>query len=88
VANIKSAKKRVLITRKKRERNFIVRSMVKNILKKYDLAIKSGQSDNAKLALSKAMSILDKAAKKGVLHKNTAARKKSRLAKKLNTSLV
>ena len=88
MANIKSAKKRVLITRKKRERNFIVRSMVKNTLKKYDLALQTGQAEAAQLALAKAASILDKAAKKGVLHKNTAARKKSKLAKRLNASLA
>ena len=81
--NIKSAKKRVLVTEKKTERNKAVKSEVKTEVKKFLNLVKSG--DKAATALFPyTCSVIDGAVTKGVLKKNTAANKKSGLAKKLN----
>ena len=81
--NIKSAKKRVLITEKKNARNSSEKSALRTSVKKAKVAIESGDS-NAAEAVKTASINLDKAATKGLMHKNTANRKKSRLAKALN----
>ena len=81
--NIKSAKKRVLITEKKNARNASEKSALRTSVKKAKVAIEAGDS-NAAEAVKKASVSLDKAASKGLVHKNTADRKKSRLAKALN----
>ena len=73
MANIKSAKKRILVINKKTLRNKMVKSAVKTAIKKVAVA-----------ALSAATKAIDMAATKGVFHKNTASRKKSRLAKLVN----
>ncbi len=88
MANIKSAKKRVLIAQKNTERNTAFKSAIKTAVKKV-LAIAVSE-DKAELnaALSKVYQLCDKAVSKGILHRNTAARKKSRLTiavKKLTT---
>lgn len=84
MANIKSAKKRILTSNKKAAANKSVRSQVKTAVKKVRTAIDSGDKTAAAAALSAAESTINKAASKGVLHKNTASRKVSRLAQAVN----
>ena len=79
MANIKSAKKRVLIAEANRQRNVAVKSEIKTALKKA-LALAAGDDKDAlNASISQVYKLCDKAVSKGVLHKNTAARKKSRL---------
>ncbi len=79
MANIKSAKKRVLIAEQNRIRNVAFKTSIKTALKK-TLELAKGEDQEAlNAALSKAYQLCDKAVSKGILHKNTAARKKSRL---------
>ena len=85
MANIKSAKKRVLVNQKKAERNKSIKSAVKTSIKKVEVAIEAKDKEAATVALQNAISTIDKAATKGVYHKNTAARKVSRLSKAVNT---
>ena len=85
MANIKSAKKRVLVNRKKAERNKSIKSAVKTSIKKVEAAVAAKDKEAAVEALQNAISTIDKAATKGVYHKNTAARKVSRLSKAVNT---
>ena len=80
MANIKSAKKRILVNRTKAERNKAIKSGVKTSVKKVTAAIAANDKDAAKAALLAATATIDKAASKGVFHKNTASRKVSRLA--------
>lgn len=84
LANIKSAKKRVLVNRTKAERNKSIKSAVKTSIKKVEAAIAAKDKEAASAALLNAISTIDKAASKGVYHKNTAARKVSRLSKAVN----
>ncbi len=84
MANIKSAKKRVLVIRTKTERNKAIKSKVKTYIKKVDTAIAEGDKAAAQAALLAATSEIDKATKKGVYHKNTSSRKVSRLAQAVN----
>lgn len=79
MANIKSAKKRILVTKKREERNKAAKSKVKTLVKKVEAAAKAGNKEEAAKALIVATSAIDKAASKGIYHKNTAARKVSRL---------
>ena len=79
MANIKSAKKRVLVNQKKAERNKSIKSGVKTSIRKVEAAVAAKDKEAAVAALQNAISTIDKAATKGVYHKNTAARKKSRL---------
>lgn len=85
MANIKSAKKRILVNRTKAERNKSIKSSVKTAIKKVDVAIAAKDKEAATAALINATSVIDKAAKKGVYHKNTSARKVSRLTKAVNS---
>lgn len=84
MANIKSAKKRILVNRTKAERNKAIKSGVKTSIKKVYAAIDAKDADAAKEALKNATVAIDKAATKGVYHKNNASRKVSRLAKAVN----
>jgi small subunit ribosomal protein S20 len=84
VANTKSAKKSIKVQERRRARNQFVKTRVRSSFKKANQAIAANESDQAKAEVVKAVSQIDKAVAKGVLHKNTAARKKSRLMKKLN----
>ena len=84
MANIKSAKKRILVAEKRAEKNKSVRSRVKTAVKKVDAAIAANDKAAAASALVAATTTIDKAASKGVYHKNTASRKVSRLAKAVN----
>lgn len=82
--NIKSSVRSVKTDAERRAKNFAVRSTVRTAARKTLEAINGKQADEAKTLLTTAISTIDKAAKKGVIHKNAAARKKSRLMKKLN----
>ena len=84
MANIKSAKKRVLVAQTKTARNKAIRSRVKTMTKKVEAAIAAGDKAAAQAALLAAISEIDKATSKGVYHKNTASRKVSRLSKAVN----
>lgn len=84
MANIKSAKKRILVNAKKTERNKAIRSKVKTMIKKVEAAAAAGDKELAKANLSLAIAEIDKACSKGVMHKNTAARRVSRITKSVN----
>lgn len=84
MANIKSAKKRIKVTQTKTLNNRMVKSALKTEIKKLEAAIAANNAEEAKAAFVQATKALDMAASKGVLHKNMVARKKSRLAAKLN----
>ena len=84
MANIKSAKKRILVINKKTMRNKMIRSSVKTAMKKVVLACQAGDKAQAQAALVAATKAIDMACSKGVYHKNNASRKKSRLAKLVN----
>ena len=84
MANIKSAKKRVLTSKVRQEKNKAVKSGVKTAVKKVLAAVEAGDKETATRQLLHATSVIDKAAKKGVLHKNTASRKISRLSLAVN----
>ena len=80
MANIKSAKKRILVIETKTLRNKMIKSKIKTLIKKVDAAVAAGDKALAAEALKNAVIALDKAGAKGVFHKNTASRKVSRLA--------
>jgi len=85
--NIKSAKKRVLVAERNHEKNVAVKSSIKTAVKKVLVALKSDK-DKVQELLNHAYKLLDSSVSKGVLHKNTAARKKSRLTKFVNKTLA
>lgn len=80
--NIKSAKKRVLVTDKKALQNKVVKTNLKTVLKKVDAAIEK-KADNSAEVIRLAIKKVDQAAAKNVMHKNTASHKKAALMKKL-----
>jgi small subunit ribosomal protein S20 len=84
LANIKSAKKRILVNQKKAERNKAIKSKTKTYIKKVYAAIEAGDKAQAQEALRLATVELDKAETKGVYHKNMTSRKVSRMAKAVN----
>ncbi len=81
---IKSSIRSVKTDAERRSSNFAAKSSVKTAIRKTAETITAGNTEEATTLLAKAASKIDKAASKGILHKNAAARKKSRLAKKLN----
>lgn len=83
MANIKSQKKRILTNEKRRLRNKAVKSELKTHVRRVREAISAGDKDAATSALQTAAKKLDKAATKGVIHKNQAAQRKSKLARQL-----
>lgn len=83
--NIKSAIKRVKVSEKNKAQNITVKSAMRTAVKKAETAIVNNDAE-AKTAFAAAASKLDKAAGKGLIHKNAAARKKSRMMKKLNAN--
>lgn len=85
MANIKSAKKRILVTKTKADRNKSIRSAVKTAMKKVDAAVAGNDKAAATAALENAISVISKATAKGVYHKNNCARKVSRLTKAVNS---
>ena len=82
--NIKSAKKRVLVIEKKTQINKAIKSALKTQIKKFLASVEAGNKEEATKVYSEIVSAIDSAASKGVLHKNNAANKKAKLAKKLN----
>ena len=84
MANIKSAKKRILVIETKPARNKAIKSKVKTYVKKVETAVARKDVEAAKAALKEAISVINKAGSKGVYHKNTCARKISRLTKAVN----
>jgi len=84
MANIKSAKKRIKVTQAKTMRNTMIKSALKTKIKKFEAAVASQDINLAKENFKVVVKALDMAASKGIIHKNKAARKKSRLALKLN----
>lgn len=86
MANTKSAQKAIRVSERRRLRNKPIRSALKTHVKKAEKAISSPAAGQVQEAVVDAISALDKAATKGVIHPNAAARRKSRLMKKLNQS--
>ena len=84
MANIKSAKKRILVTETKAARNKSIRSEVKTVTKKVEAAVAANDKAAAEAAFKNASSVIESACSKGIYHKNNAARKVSRLAKLVN----
>ncbi|MBS7009792.1 MAG: 30S ribosomal protein S20 [Anaerostipes sp.] len=84
LANIKSAKKRILVINTKTERNKAIKTKVKTYIKKVEAAVAAGDKTAANESLTACISEINKAASKGIYHKNTAARKISRLTKAVN----
>ena len=84
MANIKSAKKRVLVAERNAQKKKAIKTGVKTAVKKVNAAIEGGDKKAADEALLNATSLIDKACSKGVFHKNTASRKVSRLASAVN----
>ena len=82
--NIKSAKKRVLVNEKKALQNQVLKSVLKTSIKKVEAAVAEGNREEANAAYSYAVKRIDQAVSKNILHKNTAARKKSALTLKVN----
>ena len=85
MANIKSQKKHILTAEKARQRNKAVRSELKTAIKAVRTAVEAGQLEDAQVAANKASRLLDKAASKGIVHKNQAAQRKSGVQKLVNT---
>ena len=85
MANIKSAKKRILVTRTKAARNKSIKSAVKTSIRKVDAAVAQKDKAAAQAALTEAIATISKATSKGVYHKNNCARKVSRLTKAVNS---
>jgi small subunit ribosomal protein S20 len=83
--NIKSAIKRVSVTKKKTAQNNMIKTGYRTAVKKFEKAVEEKNVDQAKTLLSSASKKLDQAVTKGVLKKNTASRKKSNMAKELNS---
>lgn len=84
MANIKSAKKRILVERRNAAKNKAIKSRVKTAVKKVDAAIAANDKAAAATALTAAISEIDRAATKGVFHKKTASRKISRMSIAVN----
>ncbi len=84
MANIKSAKKRILVNRTKALRNKMVKTALKTVVKQFNVAVESGDKAAATAAYTLAVKKVDQAAARGILHKNAAAHKKSQFTLKLN----
>ncbi|QOR65595.1 30S ribosomal protein S20 [Cytobacillus suaedae] len=84
MANIKSAIKRAKTSEERRAHNATIKSAMRTAVKNFEATVTNNDAENAKSAYLEAAKKLDKAARKGLIHKNVASRQKSRLAKKLN----
>ena len=82
--NIKSVMKDVKKSAERRARNISVKSKIKTFVKKAKTTIEAGDAESVQKAISAVASVIDKAAEKGVIHKNAAARRKSRLMRAAN----
>ncbi|MGN0409840.1 MAG: 30S ribosomal protein S20 [Candidatus Fimousia sp.] len=85
MANIKSAKKRIKVINTKTQRNKAIKTKVKTYIKKVEAAVAAKDAATAQTALTAAIAEINKATSKGIFHKNTAARKVSRLTKAVNS---
>lgn len=83
MANIKQQKKRIVTNEKSRQRNVAIKSRMRTYMKKVDEAVAAGDADAIKAAAAKAISEVDRACSAGVLHKNSAARKKSSISRRV-----
>ncbi len=86
LANNKSARKRIRVAERNRVQNRTYRSAARTLVKKAELAISAGDAEQANVAVGKAVSMLDRAYTKNVIHRNNAARRKSRLIAKYNAA--
>ncbi|MCL2201059.1 MAG: 30S ribosomal protein S20 [Oscillospiraceae bacterium] len=86
MANIKSSAKRAELSAKAAARNKAAKSLMKTNLKKFDAAVSQGDSEATKSAYLTAVKTVDRAATRGLIHKNKAARRKSALTKQLNAA--
>jgi len=86
VPKTRSAKKRVEVIRKRTERNRRLKSALRTAIKRFEQALAAGATEEAQANLRRALVAIDKAVTKGILHRNTAARKKSRLMRKMNAA--
>ena len=84
MANLKSSKKRIKTNIKRNERNVSAKTAIKTAVKKVEQAIDEGNLETAQAMFSEVVSALDSASTKGIIKKNSASRKKSRLAKRIN----
>ena len=84
MANNKSAEKRIRVAERRRLRNRPYRTAARTFVKKAEVAIRAGDQDVAATSVGDAISMLDRVAGKGIIHKNNAARRKSRLMAKFN----
>lgn len=87
MANSKSSEKRIRVAERRRERNKPLRTEARTFVKKAEVAIVAGDAAAAEAAMREAVSVLDRVAGKGVIHKNNAARRKSRLIAKYQALL-
>ena len=83
--NIKSSAKRVLLSQKAAAKNRAAKSLIKTNTKKFNAAVTAGDPETAESAYRAAVKTVDRAATKGLIHKNKAARRKSALTRKLNS---
>ncbi len=88
MANSKTARKRIRIAETRRVRNRPYRTAARTFVKKAEAAIRAGDQTVAQSAVVDAISMLDRVASKGIIHRNNAARRKSRLMAKLNRAAV
>ena len=88
MANLKSSIKRIRSSRRKAAYNRITRSTASTYIKKARRLLQEGKAEEARETVQLAISALDRAAQKGVIHRNNAARRKSRLVKQLNEALL
>jgi len=84
--NTKSAEKRIRQTEKRTARNRRIKSIVKTSIRRFEEVMQSGDVETARVKLLSATRQIDKAAAKGIIHKNTAARKKSQMARNFNNA--
>ncbi|MGC8739001.1 MAG: 30S ribosomal protein S20 [Candidatus Hydrogenedens sp.] len=88
MANIKSQKKRIITNEKRRMKNASIRSAMKTMIKKAYQSLNADDKNLREMAIKKAIQIIDRACSKGVIHKNSAARRKSRLMKRVNKAIL
>ena len=84
MANIKSALKRIRISEKRRLHNVMIKSRLRTAIRRFSESLATGEPEQVRTRLGNAFSMIDKAATKGVIHKNNAARKKARLSRLFN----
>jgi len=88
MANIRSAAKRARQNIKREQRNRQIKSMLKTSIRRFEESLQNGDAEETRMRFNAAVSQIDKAAAKGILHKNNAARKKSSLSYTFNQSLT